>query len=114
MYQVFGVMANYFSDRGNMTTVDYGRYNITKNERDRHIFKVPSLRNVAVTPPYLHDGTVKRLEDMVAVMSKYQLGRKLNPKEVELIVKFLHTLTGEYKGKKLSISTDYLIKMTQD
>ncbi len=109
MFQVFGVMRNYFADRGNITAADYGRYNITKRDRDRHVFKVPSLRNVEVTPPYLHDGSVNELEEMVDVMAKYQLGRKLSRKQVELITKFLKTLTGEYKGKRLKL----LNKMVQ-
>ncbi len=103
MFQVFGVMRNYFADRGNMTASDYGRYNITGRDRDRHVFKVPSLRNVEVTPPYLHDGSVNELEDVVDVMAKYQLGRKLNRRQVTLITKFLKTLTGEYKGKRLKL-----------
>ena len=101
MFQVFGVMRNYFADRGNVTEADYGRYNITGRERDRHVFKVPSLRNVEVTPPYLHDGSVSDLEDIVDIMAKYQLGRKLSQKQVTLITKFLKTLTGEYQGKRL-------------
>lgn len=103
MFQVFGVMRNYFADRGNLTEADYGRYNITGRDRDRHVFKVPSLRNVEVTPPYLHDGSVNELEDIVDVMAKYQLGRKLNRRQVTLITKFLKTLTGEYEGKRLKL-----------
>ncbi len=103
MFQVFGAMRNYFTDRGNITEADYGRYNITGRDRDRHVFKVPSLRNVEVTPPYLHDGSVSDLEAIVDVMAKYQLGRKLKRKQVALITKFLKTLTGEYKGKRLKL-----------
>ncbi len=58
---------------------------------------------MAVTPPYLHDGSVNQFEDMVDVMAKYQLGRKLSRKQVDLITKFLKTLTGEYKGKRLKL-----------
>ncbi len=59
MFQVFGVMNDYFAERGNPTDADLGRFRFTGNERDRHMFKVPSLRNVAVTAPYLHDGSAK-------------------------------------------------------
>jgi cytochrome c peroxidase len=103
MFQVFGVLQNYFADRGNITQADLGRFNVTGDAQDRHVFKVPSLRNVAVTPPYLHDGSVDQLEEMVAVMAKYQLGRTLPPEETELIVMFLKTLTGEYKGTLLTL-----------
>jgi len=101
MFQTFGVMGNYFADRGNITQADLGRYNVTGEERDRHVFKVPSLRNVDLTPPYFHDGSAARLEDAVTIMGTYQLGRRLNPSEVDLIVQFLRTLTGTYKGKPL-------------
>ncbi len=101
MFQTFGIMADYFAERGNPTPVDLGRFNVTKDEQDRHVFKVPSLRNVALTPPYFHDGSAKRLEDAVAVMARYQLGRHLPSDEIALIVKFLRTLTGEYKGRPL-------------
>jgi cytochrome c peroxidase len=99
MFQVFGVMGDYFKKRGGVNEADLGRYNVTKNEADKHMFKVPSLRNVAVTAPYFHDGSAKTLSDAVDVMFKYQLGRPGSPQDKELIVKFLHTLTGEYKGK---------------
>jgi len=101
MYQKLGVMENYFAYRGNLTQADMGRFNVTKQESDRYFFKVPSLRNVAVTPPYLHDGSAKNLNDAVKVMVRFQLGRTLDEREVHEIVAFLSTLTGEYKGKRL-------------
>ncbi len=100
MYQKFGVMGDYFKDRGKLTEADYGRYNVTKNEADKFIFKVPSLRNVALTPPYFHDGSAQRLEDAITVMGRYQLGRELSQPEITALVKFLTTLTGEYKRYK--------------
>jgi len=101
MFQTFGVMADYFGKRGNLTAADLGRYNVTKNEADKHVFKVPSLRNVALTAPYFHDGSAKTLNEAVDVMFKYQLGRAATPLDKELIIKFLGTLTGEYKGQPL-------------
>jgi cytochrome c peroxidase len=99
MFQTFGVMADYFADRGDVTRADLGRYNVTKDPADRHVFKVPSLRNVALTAPYFHDGSAESLEDAVAVMGNYQLGRSLSPHEISLIVQFLGTLTGEGRAK---------------
>lgn len=96
LFQEFGVMGDYFNDRGNITEADLGRFNVTKKEFDKYVFKVPGLRNVALTHPYFHDGSAKTLEDAVAVMSKYQLGRELSPQEIGSIVKFLKTLNGEY------------------
>ena len=101
MFQTFGVMGDYFAKRGNPTEADLGRFNVTKSEADRHVFKVPSLRNVALTAPYFHDGSAATLNDAVAVMFKYQLGRAASKEDQQHIVMFLHTLTGEYKGKPL-------------
>ncbi len=101
MFETFGVMADYFADRGNMTEADLGRFNVTGREEDRHMFKVASLRNVALTPPYFHDGTARRLPDAVRVMAKYNLGRTLSDEQAGQIVAFLGTLTGEYQGEPL-------------
>jgi cytochrome c peroxidase len=101
MYQVFGVINNYFQRRGNITTADLGRYNVTGNVEDRHMFKVPSLRMAAVTAPYLHDGNAKTLRDAVDKMFEFQLGREAPDKDKDAIVAFLKTLPGEYKGKGL-------------
>lgn len=101
MFQVFGVMGDYFADRGTPTPADQGRYNLTGHEHHRHAFKVPSLRNIALTAPYFHDGSAETLEDAVKVMAKYQLGRALSAGEVKELAAFLRTLTGEYKGRPL-------------
>src|SRR5579863_3389103 len=99
MYQKLGVMAPYFTDRGHITKADQGRFNVTGDQRDMYMFKVPSLRNVELTPPYFHDGSAETLADAVRMMAKYQLGRHLTDQEVESIVEFLKTLTGELNGK---------------
>jgi cytochrome c peroxidase len=101
MFQKFGVLGDYFAVRGNPTEADLGRFNVTGEEEDRNVFKVPSLRNVAVTAPYFHDGSQATLEGAVAVMFKYQLGRTPSEEDKRLIVKFLKTLTGEWEGKLL-------------
>lgn len=100
-FDTFGVIGDYFADRGNITREDFGRFNVTGDERDRFKFKVCSLRNVALTAPYFHDGSAATLEEAVAVMARYQLGRQISEADIDLIVKFLGTLTGEYKGKPL-------------
>jgi len=101
MFQKLGVMRDYFEERGVTGEGDFGRYNVTKKESDRHVFRVPSLRNVAVTAPYFHDGSAETLEQAVQVMAEYQLGRPLSSDQSALIVAFLETLTGEYLGKPL-------------
>jgi cytochrome c peroxidase len=94
MYQKFGVLGDYFAGRPT-TRDDLGRYNVTQREEDRHVFKVPSLRNVALTAPYFHDGSVASLDQAVIVMARYQLGRDLSTQDVTAIVAFLKTLSGE-------------------
>jgi cytochrome c peroxidase len=101
MFQPFGIIGDYLADRGNVTPADLGRFNVTQNAADRHVFRVPSLRNVAMTAPYFHDGSAQTLEEAVSKMTKYQLGRTLPTEQIESIVLFLRTLTGEYRGKPL-------------
>ena len=74
---------------------DQGRYNVTRNESDRKVFKVPSLRNVAMTAPYFHDGEAPTLESALALMAEYQTGRQLDPAKTDEIVTWLRSLTGE-------------------
>lgn len=74
--------------------VSKGRFEITKNELDLYHFKVPSLRNVELTAPYLHDGRYETLEETVKFMAYHQLGKTLKDEDLENIVSFLKTLTG--------------------
>src|SRR5690554_4800974 len=90
----FGIMGDYFVYRGQLEDVDLGRYRVTGKEEDLYVFKVPSLRNVALTAPYFHDGSVERLEDAIEIMGRYQLGRRLTEEDIRLIAAFLTTLTG--------------------
>ena len=82
---------------------DTGRHKVTGNESEKMMFKVPSLRNIAETGPYFHDGKVPALNDAVGKMAEYELGTALTPEQVESIVVFLKSLTGE-------IPTDYIQK----
>ncbi len=75
-------------------TEDLGRYEFTKNEAEKYFFKVPSLRNITETAPYLHDGSIESLEEIVGKMSEHQLGRVLSKEEIDSIVVFLGALTG--------------------
>lgn len=102
-YELMGMRADYFGDRGTeITFEDHGRNKETKTERDMHRFKVPGLRNIELTGPYFHDGTKKTLEEAVIDMAKYEVGVNLTENETADIVKFLKTLTGEYKGNTLT------------
>ena len=99
-FQKFGITQDYWTLTGSKPNdvhkgIDKGRFQDTKDEADSFMFKVQQLRNVAVTPPYFHDGSVAKLEDAVRIMAKLQLGRDLPPVDVADIVAFLETLTGE-------------------
>lgn len=93
LFQTLGVMDDYFRDRA-VVSKDLGRYNVTGRHEDRHVFRVPSLRNVELTSPYFHDGSVGTLEEAVQIMAWYQLGRAIEADQVEKIAAFLRTLTG--------------------
>jgi len=99
MYGHLGLANDYFEARGNIQEVDFGRYSITKNEKDRYVFRVPSLRNVALTAPYFHDASAATLKQAVTTMAKFQLGITLSGDDTNKIVMFLNTLTGVYQDE---------------
>ena len=74
---------------------DPGRFTVTKQEADRMVFKVPTLRNVEKTAPYYHDGSITTLDEAVRQMADHQLARTLSKEETGSIVAFLKALTGE-------------------
>lgn len=87
MFQKLGLVQPY-------ETSDLGRYQVTKNESDKYFFKVPSLRDVANTGPWFHDGSVTTLEDAISLMGEHQLGKTLTAEQVAQIKSFLGSLTG--------------------
>ena len=87
LYQKLGLVKEW-------PTKDLGRFAATKNEADKYFFKVPSLRNITETAPYLHDGSIASLEEMVAKMAEYQLGRTISAEDTKAIVTFLGSLKG--------------------
>lgn len=96
-YDLMGLKGDYFAERGgDITEADIGRFNVSTYERDRYRFKTPTLRNVEQTAPYLHDGSITTLEGVVQMMMKYQVGKTLPERDVNDIVAFLKSLTGEY------------------
>jgi len=84
---------------------DKGREEATHKESDAYFFKVPSLRNITETAPYLHDGSVKTLEEMVRKMAEHQLGKQLTDEETASIITFLKALKGD-------LPTEYIKKPT--
>jgi cytochrome c peroxidase len=93
MYQKLGVVKPY-------ETKDLGRYEVTKQEGDKFVFKVPSLRNITDTAPYFHDGSVATLEQAVKLMGTHQLGRDLSDDAVADLVSFLGSLSGTHPEMK--------------
>lgn len=94
MFQKFGLLEDYWNVTGSKE-VDKGRFDVTKESADMYVFKVPSLRNVAMTPPYFHDGSVAALPEAVRVMARVQLGKTLSDEDIRQIVAFLNSLTGQ-------------------
>jgi len=93
-FDKFGIFRPYQELTGSKT-LDEGRFEQTKKEDDKFVFKVAPLRNVERTYPYFHDGSVWGLEDSIRVMAQAQLDKTLAPEEVDAIWAFLKTLTGE-------------------
>lgn len=93
MYQKFGLKEDYWNETRSKV-IDKGRFDVTKDPADTYVFKVPGLRNVAMTPPYFHDGSVATLPEAVRIMAKVQLGKTLSGADVNDIVAFLESLTG--------------------
>jgi cytochrome c peroxidase len=106
LFQKFGIFYDPFGDPNALSEADLGRLAVTGKEADRHVFRVPSLRNVAITAPYFHDGRTASLEEAVDTMGRSQLGRPLTAQDIDLIVAFLRTLTGEYRGRPLAPDSD--------
>jgi len=94
MFQKLGLVKPYPSK-------DLGRFEVTKNDADKMMFKVPSLRNVGKTGPYFHDGSVKTLDEAVSKMAEHQLGKSLTAEQVKEIITFLNALTASDPGKVL-------------
>jgi len=93
MYSPFGVVEQPGADI--LPPGDKGRFAVTKTVEDEYVFKVPTLRNIARTPPYFHSGRSWDLRQAVAVMGVSQIGAELKPDQVDKIVAFLDSLTGD-------------------
>lgn len=93
MYAPFGVVEKPGAEF--LPSTDKGRFEVTKTVSDEYVFKVPTLRNIALTPPYFHTGNAWDLRQAVAVMGASQLGIELTDEEVDKITAFMHALTGD-------------------
>ncbi|MBE0470752.1 MAG: cytochrome-c peroxidase [Methyloprofundus sp.] len=95
-FQKFPVINNAYLEKQYQFANDKGLFEVTGKSGDEHFFKVPTLRNIALTAPYFHNGSVKTLDKAVKVMAKVQLGKQLSNEETADIVAFLSALTGEF------------------
>lgn len=95
-FQKFPVFPGSPYDKKYKLTDDKGRFDVTKNAADKNMWRVPTLRNVAMTAPYFHNGKVKTLDEAVRVMAKTQLNKDINDEEAKPLVAFLSSLTGEF------------------
>ena len=106
-YQKFPSFPGSKFDKKYDLMADEGRFEVTKDVSDKHMWRVPTWRNVALTAPYFHNGSVKTLDEAVRVMAKTQLDKKLSNKDVKEIVAFLNSLTGEFPAQTMPHLPDY-------
>jgi len=102
-FHKFPVADNGYFEAQHHFKKDKGLAEVSKNPADEHLWKVPTLRNIALTAPYFHNGSVKSLESAVEVMAKLQLGKDLSKEETADIVAFLKALTGEFPRQKMPV-----------
>jgi len=102
-----GNLFNKFGIYGDTQSKEKGRFDITHKEEDKYVFKVPSLRNVSLTAPYMHDGRAATLKEAVNLMVKFQLGRRIYGEDLRNIVSFLESLTGELPEIVKDINATY-------
>lgn len=92
-FQKFGIYGDYWKETKS-AKIDEGKSAVTKNPSDKSFFKVPSLRNITKTYPYFHDGSVSDLKEATRIMGKIQLNKELTASEIEDIIQFFESLTG--------------------
>ncbi len=95
MMQRFGLVHGPYYDYTPSQMVDLGLAEVSGEEKDKYVFKTPALRNIEKTAPYFHDGSVESLEEAIQIMAYTQLGRELKNEEVDNMVAFFRSLTGE-------------------
>ena len=96
-FEYVDVYGDYFADRDpsiEYKSDDEGLKGFSLKEEDLHKYKVPILRNVALTAPYFHDGSIQNLDEAVRAMARYELNKNLKDSDIEAIVAFLNSLTG--------------------
>lgn len=113
-FMKFPTYPNTKYDKKYKFTKDLGRYDQTKQEADKNMWRVPTLRNIALTAPYFHNGAVETLDEAVRVMAKTQLDKTLNVRQVSQIVDFLESLTGKMPKQNMPLLPPTLGKVVID
>ncbi|MEY4718996.1 MAG: hypothetical protein RL563_1614 [Pseudomonadota bacterium] len=103
MFQKFPVNSNGYFEAQYHFSKDKGLAEVTKKDSDEHLWKVPTLRNIALTAPYMHNGSVPTLDKAVKIMGKLQLNQDLNDQDTADIVAFLNALTGEIPHQTMPV-----------
>ncbi|MGF1705568.1 cytochrome-c peroxidase [Enterovibrio baiacu] len=93
LMQRFGYYDSETKDTSSASNLDTGRFQMTQNDADKYLFRVASLRNVADTPPYFHDGRTNSLEEAIEIMANIQLGQSLDQSVISDLSAFLHALS---------------------
>jgi cytochrome c peroxidase len=94
-YELFPNTLGSSYDQSHQLTADLGRFEYSKNPAEKHMWRVPSLRNIALTGPYFHNGSAKTLREAVKIMGKTQFNHDLSEEQIDNITAFLRSLTGE-------------------
>lgn len=102
-FQKFPVIGNGHYEAKYHFKKDKGLAEVTKKASDEGMFKVPTLRNIALTAPYFHNGSVPNLNDAVKIMAQVQLGKELSSDEIKDVVAFLNALTGEFPKQAMPV-----------
>jgi cytochrome c peroxidase len=105
MFQKFPLIGSDYKSMTGSVIDDKGRMEVTKNEADKYMFKVPSMRNVVETDPYFHDGSVKELDKAITIMAKLELGKDLTPEQTTDIATFLKSLTADISAESKQAPT---------
>jgi cytochrome c peroxidase len=103
MFQKFPVTPDGYWEAQHHFSKDKGLAEVSKKPADEHLWKVPTLRNIALTAPYFHNGSVATLDKAVMLMAKLQLGKDLSKEEIADIVAFLNGLTGEFPRQEMPV-----------
>jgi cytochrome c peroxidase len=103
-FQKFGVYQDYWTAY-NVKAKDNGKFDVTKDEKDKYVFKVPSLRNILETYPYFHDGEVWDIKEAIGIMGKTQLNKEISDENKDKIVDFFSSLSGELSAETKTLPT---------